>query len=54
MNMESEVLLLLDNSGLNKELIDSIIAPHLAEIGIKTLEDLEFLKEDDISSIDGN
>ncbi len=52
--MDLNVLLLLENSGLPNDVLDSRVKPHLTKIGIKTVEDLEFLKEGDIESIIGN
>ena len=52
--MDPNVLLLLENSGLHNDILDFTVKPHLTKIGIKTVEDLEFLKEGDIESIIGN
>ena len=49
--MDTEVLHLLKNSGLKKEILESKVIPHLNRIGVKTLEDLEYITEEDIDSI---
>ncbi len=51
--MDAEVEVILRSSGVENELLTSIVWPYLTEIGVKTVHDLEFLTNDDINTIDG-
>ena len=51
--MDAEVEVILRSSGVENELLTSIVWPYLTEIGVKTVHDLEFITNEDINTIDG-
>ena len=51
--MDDEVEHTLRNSGVQNEILMSSVFPYLAQIGIKSVNDLEFLTFNDIDQIEG-
>ena len=51
--MSDNLLQVLQSSELKQEVLENALVPHLVSIGVKSVDDFEYIKEEDLSNITG-
>ena len=49
----ADLVVFLRSSGLSQDVLENFVVPYFVSIGVKTVDDFEFIKEEDLLGING-